>query len=729
MRPLRTRAAGWCLALAALGACARTNGPHWVPLAQGFRPELSPEAVELSGGERPLRLVADGTSTDAWLETRLLRTDWKWQERVGVWLAEVELRGLGSPRDGSPPQRLWNSDVRYEHVSALGLFSGRELRPGSFLLNEGRLRLHLAEGQEPPPELFLAVYAGRGEEQCGAWRVRGRRFTAEALPVWPGERVEREVELLAPSALRFATCVEPAREPARAAPGGPGVRFRVSYDGETLFEHLETRAESVRWHEVRLPAGRRGTARLAFEVHGPFAYTSFASPFLGPADVGAPAARPWNREADQERDRTRGERQPNLIVFQADTFRADNLAYYGGTLGLTPFLDELAARSVRFRNAWSVSTYTLPAHATMFTGLWPRQAGIVAQDSAVSSGLVTIAELLSRAGYRTGAVTEATLVSHKYGLDRGFQWWDESQESLEETLGRAREFLAADDGRPVFLFLQTYRAHAPYEVSVETRAQRAELGIQGSFAELTEERAARRRAGQRLTPEEEAALVQRMQKHYWGGVADLDRGLRGFCGELRTSGLLERGCLLFTSDHGEAFYEHREVFHAGWVYEEQVRIPLFLHGNGLEPRDVVHPASLLDLAPTLADLAGVPAPPDWPGRSLLALDGDRTLLAFQLWRGKEDSTLAILEGGRKVIAFEDEEALRSLAVGAAFDLRADPLERDDRAAAGEGWPRELLERVRPALEAAMRPQGELRGAEVDAEQMRSLEALGYGGER
>jgi len=678
-------------------ACRDAEPPAWTSLAAGWRPE---------GG------------ADAWRGAAVPRAAWVYQERVGVWSTEAPLRGLGAPAEG-PPQRLAEPGPEgraFSYVSPIGLFAGGPdappLEPGGFFANEGRLRLYLGPDEEPPAELEFAVYAGRGAEELGAWRVRGRRFASDGIPVWPGERVALRVRLAPGTSLRFAATVEPAaREPA-----GP-VRFAVELDGREVFAHAEPRPEAASWHAVEL-AGADEPARdaeLVLRVDGPFAYTSFGCPTLGPSAIGGPGRRPWGGRRD-------------LVVFQADTFRADNLALYGGDLELTPNLDRLAERALRFRNAWSTGTYTLSAHATMFTGLYPRQAGILAQDHAVSEGLLTIAELLGRSGYRTAAITEATLVSQRYGLDRGFQWWDESRVGLEDTLRRANEVLDADDGRPLFLFVQTYRAHAPYEVSERTRSERGEeLGIEGSFERLSEARAAGRHGGEKPTREEDARLVEAIRRHYLGAVVDLDRGFAGFLRSLEDRGRLRSGALVFTSDHGEAFNEHAQVYHAGWPYEEQARIPLLLVGQGIAPGDVDLPASLIDLAPTLADLAGLRPPREWEGRSLLGLDAARPLYVFQAWNGKIDSTFAIVDGGRKVIGFEPEEARREGRLAGAFDLGADPAERVDLRDTA-AWPGRLLEERSGALDQRMTPRAELRSAAMDEEQRRALEAMGYLGE-
>jgi arylsulfatase len=360
--------------------------------------------------------------------------------------------------------------------------------------------------------------------------------------------------------------------------------------------------------------------------------------------------------------------------------------------------------------------------------------------------VVTLAERLARAGYRTGAITDALVVSERFGFAQGFQWFDEHLSTIASTLERALAFLDADDGRPVFLFVHTYRVHNPYRVSEQTRR---EAGDRFHFAddstplEMREVEMARQPGFDRAGDPRYAAVVEQIRNLYRGAVMDLDRELGPFHAALEARGWLERGVFVFTSDHGEAFSEHDQVGHGGRPWEEQTRIPLFLHGRAdggeIAPGVVDEPVSLLDLTPTLAGLAGVPGEGDWPGVSLLALreaagqraagkgesrSAPRPLFLFEN-RDKPGSTLAIVEGGRKVMAYEDAASLARGERFAAFDLDSDPGERDAAAAADADWARELLQRLGPVAAELLRPREAGEAAELGAEQIEQLRALGY----
>jgi arylsulfatase A-like enzyme len=278
---------------------------------------------------------------------------------------------------------------------------------------------------------------------------------------------------------------------------------------------------------------------------------------------------------------------------------------------------------------------------------------------------VTLTERLARAGYRTGAVTDAGFVSRQYGFDQGFEWFLEHPETREQrlawTLDAAREFLARDDGRPVFLFVHTYRTHWPYRTGSDEDHHAHDELVARFQAELE--------PGKPPDPAKLDAFARALVALYRRGASELDALVGPWFDGLERAGWLRHGCFVFTSDHGEAFFEHGKSEHGGPPFEEELRVPLFLLGSGIEPRVSSANASLLDLTPTLAELAGIPADPAWCGRSLFRPEVERTTFA---WYGeKERRTLAILSGRRKVFVTPEEGAL---ARGEARRLRpaADP---------------------------------------------------------
>ena len=191
-------------------------------------------------------------------------------------------------------------------------------------------------------------------------------------------------------------------------------------------------------------------------------------------------------------------------------------------------------------------------------------------------------------------------------------------------------------------------------------------------------------------------------------------------------GTFRNGNLVFTSDHGEAFDEHGHLFHSGEVHEEQLRVPLFLHGTGIQAARVAAPGSLVDVLPALAGLVGGAPRRDWMGTSLVAPSAARSIYAFQSHsRQKSGISLCVIEGSRKVLGQEDLDELRAGSMQSAFDLASDPREQVDLA--DQDWGKEMFERHRQALDAALRPRVDLTSAAPTAEELQDLEAMGYAG--
>jgi arylsulfatase A-like enzyme len=660
----------------------------------------------------------------------------------GLLLLAGGLAGCG--RESAEPQRFQSLlDLRPERTGAgmTGLTPGPRLafepRPdGSGVVavhtltaqdwlpvRDGRWRLQRPLGF-PPARLELLVdgteldgyfreesfvlsrpLAGDGPPRAARLRVQLSRaapgeFGGELLPLWPGEEVAYTLDIGPERALSFQSLLL----------GGFGqqlageVVFTLELDGERLAEERLTpgRAPGQRVHLIDLPP--RTGARLVLRARGAPVPFYLLSPTLVPRVRGTPSARPWP------------DARPDLVIFLADTFRADLLAVHGGDPALTPHLNALAARGRRFLAARSPSTWTLPAHASLFTGLWPGQHGAETEDATFDPTLVTLAEALRAAGYRTGAVTQGGFVTRSYGLDQGFEYFFEQNfpgGPLGSLLDAARDFLAADDGRPVFLFVHTYRVHSPYRPDVDERKQR--------YVELYREASARGFLGPKVAqmPPE---ITAEMRGLYDQGASELDAEFGPWFEELERSGRLARGLFVFTSDHGEAFHEHGRFLHGDAPHEEVARIPLFLVGAGVEPGDVTFGASLVDLYPTLMVRAGLAPPAGLAGTDLFTLAGERMLFSHTRMRGTHH--LGIIEGSRKLLATRPgEDVSLPRDVLAVYDLTRDPLER---AGVGADQAVDFLGSAAPAWAAASRLRAPLRPIALDQAKLDELKALGYG---
>ncbi|RMF19365.1 MAG: hypothetical protein D6760_13135, partial [Deltaproteobacteria bacterium] len=166
----------------------------------------------------------------------------------------------------------------------------------------------------------------------------------------------------------------------------------------------------------------------------------------------------------------------NVVLVSVDTLRADHVGAYGYERPTTPHLDRFAAASVVFERAVSQSAWTRPAHASMFTGLYPVEHGIVSvhPPRRLGSKVPTLAAVLSRAGYRTAAFVGGGNLSAEFGFDSGFEVYRSPGRRFSETVPEAIAWIERDAGRPFFLFVHGLDVHRPYRAD---EADRLALGL------------------------------------------------------------------------------------------------------------------------------------------------------------------------------------------------------------------------------------------------------------
>lgn len=543
----------------------------------------------------------------------------------------------------------------------------------------------------------------------GRWRLRLDRTTSDALVILSGTTETLTKRFPPGSVLSFDAISE-------ASPGDVH-ELHLTLDGDEI-DRFEVSAGSSQARRISLPE-TDGPATLGVEVKGPTGFVALRNPVVGPARIGTPDDRPW-------------EAAPDIVLLMADTFRADNLAVGGGDPQLAGELNRFAAKSMSFVEARAPATWTLPSHAAIFTGRYPAEIGVMGERTPLAAGTVTLARHLRRAGYRTVAVTDGGFVSSNFGLDQGFEWFEELGENRDsDFLATERSFkrvLERDDGRPLFVFVQSYRAHS-WVVDEVTRKR---LGEAYSFQPNGVFRSVEWRErllellrtaphGVPMEGPEYEQVVGDMVPNYRGASADAARGFSRLLKHLRERGTLDSGIVAFTSDHGEAFGSHGVVSHGNGVWDAQARVPLVIAASnwrtGLDRRV----ASPLDLPRTLCSLAGTPPHRAWGGVDLSAKElRSRDQFIFQTLAAKR-RYVAVLREGRKWI-FVDEDGPKELAF--AYDLSKDRGEQHDlaqqlRGSAGELAARELLVAL---YSASSRPQEVV----LSPEDSKHIRALGYG---
>jgi arylsulfatase A-like enzyme len=274
-----------------------------------------------------------------------------------------------------------------------------------------------------------------------------------------------------------------------------------------------------------------------------------------------------------------------------------------------------------FDDAMSSSPWTLPAHASLLTGLYPRRHGLTSHDRYLASSLATLPQLFSKAGYRTAAVVNSHNLAPEFGLDRGFERYRYVEERVSrkepsvEITDQAMEWVREAGSQPLFLFLHYYDVHSDY-VSLPDYEAAFLRPYDGAADGSTAQLAAHREGKIALSASDAPNLIDR----YDAGIFQMDAEIGRFLGFLRQERLWEETLFVLTSDHGEEFFEHGGVLHGQTQYQEVIRVPLLIKGPGI-PADtrVASPVSLVDIVPTLAARAGLEAPPGIDGIDLSPL--------------------------------------------------------------------------------------------------------------
>ena len=353
--------------------------------------------------------------------------------------------------------------------------------------------------------------------------------------------------------------------------------------------------------------------------------------------------------------------QPSFVLISLDTLRADRVGAFGGPEGRTPNLDRLAEQSWVFTRTYAQSTETLFSHASLFSGRYASELSTVDYHFSYPENVPTMAEVLGLYGYETGAAVAGGHLSSAFGLGQGFDHYEGPEEwgSLWHTVPAALAWLDTLDDQPFFLFVHGYDAHARYlkpppagylyvSPAPKGPGDRLVRSIHGTTQVVDGVWHRRRRFEQlfpldelrphtpesfsRIQPNAEAVRLQpgdldRVRQVYDGAVtyADLQVGL--LMGELERRGTLNEAWIIVISDHGEELGEQGLFDHRLHMGEELLHVPLIIRppggieGGGRSDRLT----GLIDLMPTVMELAGADPPAGLHGRSLLpTLQGETT---------------------------------------------------------------------------------------------------------
>ena len=309
---------------------------------------------------------------------------------------------------------------------------------------------------------------------------------------------------------------------------------------------------------------------------------------------------------------------PNIILVSIDTLRADRVGAYGAIYNVTPMLDHLAAKGVIFKNTYSPAPWTLPAHASLFTGVYPTTHKAIDDKVYIDPKIPMLAEKLREAGYNTAAFVSHYYLSKDYGFDRGFKKFVMNIDAPAETMtDLAINWLKKNRKSSFFLFLHYFDPHTPYNPPLNYARKHYPAGVrvvQGTTKDVIS-------VIQKWPSDEAKETLRGLEALYLGEIDFVDSSFSELYKYLQNWNLDTDTILIVVSDHGEEFMDHGLMEHGFTLHEEQLRVPFIIHCPKRFPsHQTIDPkVSLIDVMPTLLDMLHIPIPKSVQGRSLLPL--------------------------------------------------------------------------------------------------------------
>lgn len=413
-----------------------------------------------------------------------------------------------------------------------------------------------------------------------------------------------------------------------------------------------------------------------------------------------------------------------IVLISIDTLRSDHLGVYGYPRPTSPRIDALAKQGVLFEDVTSPSPWTLPAHASLLTGLYPHRHGLTSHDVTLSESVATLASTLAAHGFATAGVVNSHNLSTLFGLNRGFQKFEYVKEEVgQREPSRTITDLATQwlqesgEQQRLFLFVHYYDVHSDYRSRPEYERQfvRPYQGrADGTTAQMVAER-----AGKIVFDQADA---QHLLDLYDAGIRQMDDELGRLLAALGSG---DDTLLVVTSDHGEEFLEHGGVLHGRTQFEEVVRVPLIVRGPGVPSGvRVSTTVSLIDVMPTILAAAGITPPADLDGADLAptwhgggAELGERYLSCEADHNNAEPDVTRAVRHGKDKLHFN-----RLTGQAPLFDLGTDPGEHTDTAARRPAIAADLRAHLDRFREVRPKASGSVT---LTPEQMERLKSLGY----
>jgi len=437
---------------------------------------------------------------------------------------------------------------------------------------------------------------------------------------------------------------------------------------------------------------------------------------------------------EARREETGSRRRPSILLLTIDTLRADHVSFDGYGRDTTPVLSRLAGGAVVYRGARSTSSWTVPSVVSWLTGVSPLTHGVfhgvtrngrVFEQEVVPSRFSCFPELLHAAGYRTFGVTANAHLDSEHGFGRGFdQFVCPGFKTAPEVVSIVKEWFRSGEGEgtPVFLWVHFFDPHAPYF--------RRNPWFSRYAPDATPHEMDMLRLAHRTWPKIPAE-IRRNKERYLDLLGALYDSEIAFCDSwigrmLKELPFLEQYWIIVAADHGEELGDHGSVGYGRNLYDETLRVPLFVRPpGGGEPARIDEPVSAVDIPRTILAIAGADAGPQWQGRILPGLplpgSGPRSeaVLAHLSRFPDRPGYVALVDGTWKLIRNLRTDRL------SLYDLEHDPGEHTDLAAREKDRTVALEDRLKSMIRALPPPPDDPVRAAISRRREEQLRSLGY----
>ena len=420
-------------------------------------------------------------------------------------------------------------------------------------------------------------------------------------------------------------------------------------------------------------------------------------------------------------------KKPNIILITLDTTRADRLGCYGYRRQTSPNIDTLADESVLYTRAIAPSSWTLPSHASLFTGKFTSSHGArydpegpllltdaisgpkswdVYRARGLAQNEVTLAEVLKETGYTTAAVVGGPWLKRIFGLNKGFDYYNDSQISTvngrlaNQVTASALNWLKRAREKEFFLFLNYFDPHGPYSPPEGFALRFLPKGT--NFA------------GRKPTREETNAL-------YDAEILYMDHYIGWLLQKLKAENLYNDTLIIVTSDHGELFGEHGKFGHGHYLYQEELHVPLFIKypAGEASPKRTDLRVQLTDILPMICERVGITIPGNIQGTSPSQIKHPIIAETYPLpLISKDGSWQSIFEGDFKFIWNSKDQHM-------LFNLKDDPEENVNIIGQDSKRTEGMMTQLEQYLAKLPKPGLAVPAGEPDDQTKEALKSLGY----